>query len=249
MAEQIELKDTQEALVEAYCWMQDFYDLFRQQTGLSIEAMSSMFRLKDSLALPDMLDVETSQGIGLYHIIDLEPSIQLRFGAPVACLRIVQLYPGSAPAGAPEGMMVATSADDYSQASYMSMAWRYGESDVLYMGMCSLEGKVVSISQVTAPEVLLAPLVTRTKTRNNAQQFETEFLYNDGKLTSWTVEMQTPERALPQEADVLVRISSVGERVVVGPLRHQYLLPETIFMAEAIRNIISQKPALIPITP
>lgn len=242
MARNKELEETQEALVETYSWLQEWYGRFQQQTGLTPSTISSRFNLRDRLILSDNLTINTERGRGVYGIYNLDSEVPTEFG-PSARIRIAKASPLSTPKGDPEGMMVLTPVGDYTKAKGMSVGWVHGESDIIYMGVYASGQKILRMVQTTAPDVLFkAPTA---ELWHDDQAFQVDFRYVKHSLVEWVAQLYPERKKEEVLEEAFMKISSNKMRVVVGKKRHSYKFPQSIDMARTVRNIIEQKPALM----
>ena len=213
---------TQEALAEAYDWMQDWYKAFREKTGLSVEVIKARIELAGRFHLPETITLQTEKGPATYKIVDLDRNMETDFGA-ASRIRLVQASPGSVPVGEPAGMMVLTPVGDFSQAKCMSSGWRFDESEITYLNLNSSGGKIARVVQITRPGVLFE--VSSPNGRHYSQILTVNFSYQGDSLTGWS--------------------ASLGEEdQISGRRENRYSLQNEIDMAKIIRNIISQKPAI-----
>lgn len=226
-----------EALKEAYDWMQNWYQDFQKKTGFSPEAIASRFKLAGKIEFPTTITIQTEKGPAVYEIFDFKWQIQSEFG-PVSMIRLTQKYPHSAPAGVYEGMTVLTPVGDFSKTQCISFGLRFDEPDVLYVNLSSQNGKIVRIAQLTRPGVLFEGPIQIT--RENSQMFWANFEFSGNNLKMWDVSISDEERG----RDVSLTLFSNGDRLLIGPKRHQYIMPENVDIAKAVRNITSGKPAI-----
>lgn len=234
-----ELQITQEALEKTYDWMQDWYAQFREKTGLSLETIASRFNLRDRLVLPEKLNINTYHGQAIYQMVDFNPNMATTFG-PAAIIRLTEAYKDGVPMGEPDGIMVITPVGEYSKAMMIAERWRFGELDVAYRNLNSMDGQMRSIVQVTSPGVLFKTPAPHSQ--EEAQVISVEFKFAKNKLKIWEASF-FPNNRLHQP---LCKLSSKGQRVIVGRGRHQYEFPSSVDMVNVIDNIISQRPAIIP---
>jgi hypothetical protein len=232
-----QLTETQKVLSDAYDWMQNWFKNFRQNTGLSKDVIEGKFKLQDKDWLPEIITIETEKGKCPYQISNFDYQIKSDFG-PVTRVQLVQSRSHSVPAGVPMGMSVLTEVGDFEKAKYISTGWRFGESDIIFFNFGCKNQKIIRVTQVTKPGILFDGPFEMSREYN--QMFLANFEYSDNQLLGWNVSVSDEERG----RDVSVTIFSNGDRLLIGPRRHEYRMPEKINVAKAIRNIIEIKPAI-----
>lgn len=222
----------EQALSRTKVWLGEWYSDFQIKTGLTPANLRSRTSLMSILDLPDALKIKTDKGEGTYQIFNISKEMKALFGT-VSFVRLVQAFRGSAPRGAPEGMMVMASPKDFEEVNAMSMGWHVGESDITYMSVAFSEKGDASIVQLTRPGELFRGFTGRL---NKCQAFT--FKVDRGEATVWKVSLGLEG----EDAHPMMSMKS-GGAVSKDPGSMDYILPDVINIPKALDNIIAGKPA------
>lgn len=228
-----ELLAFSETLGKTYQWMQSWYKDFQRRSGLSEEAITKRFK-DPGVSSPDIL-VQTRKDPVIYRLWDIALREETPYG-PVSLMMFGLKVPDVI--GEPEEIEIWTPVGNFSKAKRVS--YRLADVDVIDITSVHLYSKDEKIVQVV--QYAKQGIFFRDPNAEDGrdQVFNMRFYYENGTLTGWSAIV-----ALCSD-DVQLRLSSNGERQVSGKDYKKYNMPQKINAQNALKNIISQRPAVTP---